>query len=197
MNIEQNDRTTEQQWFMGIGNSYRLLTCGRNIGSQVKVVRSRNKYLTFSVLTCKKNYKQTITKLAYELLRSKHIGNHTVWKVAKNHTIQFVSNCKYICCKWQSSLVNSLSSHFFLIFLQLTITYQASKGFCGKATVLQYYLFIIFNLTSKMALAWSESIEAGLIEGNLLLCFSALWLLTLKAVYQRVVPSIGNIEKAM
>ena len=101
--------------------------------------------------------------------------NRTVWKVAKNHTIQFVSNCKYICCKWQSSLVNSLSSHFFLIFLQLTITYQASKGFCGKATVLQYYLFIIFNSTSKMALAWSERIE-----GNLLLCFSALWLLTLK-----------------
>ena len=101
--------------------------------------------------------------------------NCTVWKLAKNHTIQFVSNCKYICCKWQSSLVNSLSSHFFLIFLQLTITYQASKGFCGKATVLQYYLFIIFNLTSKMALAWF-----GSIEGNLLLCFSALWLLTLK-----------------
>ena len=78
-----------------------------------------------------------------------------------------------------ASLVNSLSSHFFLIFLQLTITYQleASKGFCGKATVLQYYLFIIFNLTSKMALAWF-----GSIEGNLLLCFSALWLLTLKGV---------------
>ena len=75
-----------------------------------------------------------------------------------------------------ASLVNSLSSHFFLIFLQLTITYhlEASKGFCGKATVLQY-LFIIFNSTSKMALAWSERTE-----GNLLLCFSALWLLTLK-----------------
>ena len=91
-----------------------------------------------------------------------------------------------------ASLVNSLSSHFFLIFLQLTITYQASKGFCGKATVLQYYLFIIFNLTSKMALAWF-----GSIEGNLLLCFSALWLLTLKGVCISKICSMFQAQETL
>ena len=121
--------------------------------------------------------------------------NCTVWKLAKNHTIQFVSNCKYICCKWQSSLVNSLSSHFFLIFLQLTITYQASKGFCGKATVLQYYLFIIFNLTSKMALAclvWEYRRKSAVM-------FLSFVVADLKSSISKICTKheLGNIDEAM